>query len=277
MECINTNIVNTVITVKKNYRYDTEPQQSDPIYITAVNFIRKLNQKYNYMDNINTSHDFIAYIMILMNYKCAQTMRELKIGIYRSAKYNNNIEIPSEIPATVKKFLKNWYSSGGNYVKYENICGHEILDLDAYVHITSPIRRLVDLLNIIQMQDKLSITKLSEKSLTFYERWTNESAFEYINTTMKSIRKVQNDCSLLNICMTDNAVMKKQYIGYIFDKMVRNDGLLQYMIYIPEIGMTNRITTSEDYTKYTKYKCKLYIFNDEIRLKQKVRVQIIRD
>ena len=274
-EIVKYSLCNSVIRVVKNLRYDTKEQAKNPIYLRTFSFIQQLNRKYQYMDNIDTSHEFIAYIMILMNYLCAQKMRDLKIGIYRSAKYNSEVKIPKEIPTTVRKFLKNWNSTGGNYVKFENIEGHEILDLDAYVHITSPIRRLVDLLNIIQLQDVLGISKFNEKSLNFYNRWTNKEAFEYINTTMKSIRKVQNDCSLLKVCMTDNSVMKKIYLGYIFDKIVRNDGLLQYMIYLPNIGMINRITTSQQYDKYGKYDCKLYIFHDEIRLRSKIRIEII--
>ena len=102
--------------------------------------------------------------MILMNYISAKEMKRMKIGIYWSAKYNNLKEYipPDSATKGVKKFLKMWRSSGGSYVKYENIEGHEILDLDAYVHITSPIRRLVDLLNILQFQHTIDIVKLNE-------------------------------------------------------------------------------------------------------------------
>ena len=31
--------------------------------------------------------------------------------------------------------------------------------------------------------------------ILFYEKWTNR--LEYINTTMRAIRKIQTDCSLL--------------------------------------------------------------------------------
>ena len=56
---------------------------------------------------------------------------------------------------------------------------------------------------------------------------------------MRSIRKVQNDCSLLKICMEDSEVLNKVYEGFIFDKLVRNDALYQYMVYLPEINMVN--------------------------------------
>ena len=140
------------------------------------------------MDSIDTSHDFIAYIMILMNYISAKEMKNRKIGIYRSAKYNTDFKPPDNISSDVRKFLKMWNSSGGSYVKFENISGHEILDLDAYVHITSPIRRLVDLLNIIQFQKNLGIIVLQDKAMSFYERWTMMMHFSIL-ILLRSIRK----------------------------------------------------------------------------------------
>ena len=31
----------------------------------------------------------------------------------------------------------------------------------------------------------------------------------YINTTMRSIRKLQNDCSLLHMCSTDSSILNR--------------------------------------------------------------------
>ena len=57
------------------------------------------------------------------------------------------------------------------------------------VHITSPIRRLVDLLNIMVLQEQLNIKKMSDEGKKFYEYWTSDHSLEYINTTMRSVRK----------------------------------------------------------------------------------------
>ena len=35
---------------------------------------------------------------------------------------------------------------------FDNVTNHESLQLDAYTHITSPIRRIVDLINLFEMQ-----------------------------------------------------------------------------------------------------------------------------
>ena len=278
LDLIDFKFVNSVIKVTKNLRYDTDEQENNIMYKNLKKFIFKLNRVkgFRYMESIDTSHEVIAYLMILMNYISAKEMKNKKVGIYRSAKYNDVSKYnPPKIATTkVKKFLKMWQSSGGTYVKYENIAGHEILDLDAYVHITSPIRRLVDLLNILKFQDSLDLAKLNEKSSLFYNRWTSDDSFEYINLTMRSIRKVQNDCSLLKLCVDNKELMNIYHNGFIFDKLVRNDGLFQYMVYLEDLNMVNRIASRFDYENYSLHKCKLFIFADEIRLKQKIRIEV---
>jgi exoribonuclease R len=278
MKIIKYNFTNSVIRVTKNLRYDTQEQETNLMYLKLKAFIFKLNKikDFRYMESIDTSHEVIAYLMILMNYISAKEMKSKKVGIYRSAKYNDisKYNPPKEATTKVKKFLKMWQSSGGNYVKYNNIEGHEILDLDAYVHITSPIRRLVDLLNILQFQDALKLVKLSENSTSFYKRWTSDESFEYINLTMRSIRKVQNDCSLLKLCVDNKEIMNIEHNGFIFDKLVRNDGLFQYMVYLEDLNMVNRIASRFEYDNYSLHKCKLFIFGDEVRLKQKIRIEV---
>ena len=53
--------------------------------------------------------------------------------------------------------------------------------------MTSPIRRLVDLLNMIQFQKNLGMIQLSSSAHEFYNMWI--SRLPYINITMRAIRK----------------------------------------------------------------------------------------
>jgi hypothetical protein len=92
---------------------------------------------------------------------------------------------------------------------------------------------------------------------------------------MKMIRRVQNDCSLLHLCTTNEEVMEKNYEGYTFDKIIRNDGLYQYVVYIPELKMVSRITERENIEDYEKHEFKLYLFHDEEKFKKKIRLQKI--
>ena len=265
---------NTCICIRKNFRYDTDEQRNDTTFKTILKYVKKMNKVKRYTDNVTNCHDLIAYLMILMNYISATYLKKNKTGIFRSAKFNGNFTAPSHVPDDVQKFLKMWNSFGGQYVKFDQVEGHDMLQLDAYVHITSPIRRLVDLLNIIIIQDSLGFMKLDGERLAFYTRWTNPDSFDYINQTMRSIRKVQNDCSLLNICSTDKDILEKIHTGFIFDKIIRNDDLYQYMVYFPEFKMVNRFTSRHDKENLSAQKFRLYVFMDENQLKQKIRIEL---
>ena len=214
-------------------------------------------------------------MMIIMNYTSAKKLQSFRSGIFRSIKASTTFVPPVEASEHICKFLKGWNSSGGKYVPFETIARHDMLELDAYVHITSPIRRLVDLLNMIELQDKMGMFVKNESSSVFYNQWTSEESFDYINTTMRAIRKVQNDCSLLNLCSTDQSVLEEIFDGFIFDRITRNDGLFQYMVYLPKIKMVNRVTTRHEMKDNTHQKFKLYVFMDENRLKHKLRLEIL--
>jgi len=268
------NFYNSVIKVKKNLRYDTKEQSHFADYKKLRAVAIKMNETNNYSESIDNSHDVVAYLMITMNYLSAKELIKLSSGVFRSASFNKTIdsseapeEAPEEAPREVKKFLKNWNSSGGKYSK--KVADHDMLKLEAYVHITSPIRRLVDLLNIMTLQDKLGLSTMSPKAKEFYERWT--SSLEYINTTMRATRRVQNDSSLLKMCMEDTDILSKEFDGYIFDKSLRNDEKYQYSVYLPELNTVNRFISRQN--KLTTRKFKIFVFTDQYSLKRKIQVE----
>jgi exoribonuclease R len=260
---------NTYIKVVKNYRYETPALLANKDYQNLYSFIKTINKKNKYVEEINTSHDVIQYMMIYMNYISSKKMADFEIGIFRSAELKE-FKCP-KVSKKIGKFLKNWNSYGGKYTKYENQKSHEILELDSYVHITSPIRRLVDLLNMIVLQNSLGLMDYSEKSKSFYTNWL--SKIDYINETMKAIRKVQNNCELLRICVEENSDMKKIYDGFIFEK-IKIDKSFQYTIYLPRIKMVHRIKSIRDIENLTNQTFKLFIFTNETDLKKKVRVEL---
>ena len=92
---------------------------------------------------------------------------------------------------------------------------------------------------------------------------------------MRSIRKVQNDCNLLALCTTNDELYNKQFNGFVFDKITRNDALYQYMVYLPEINMVNRYTSRFNRDNHTMQQFKIYLFNDEINLKKKIRLELV--
>ena len=277
-EIIDIKYLNTMVKVNKNYYYEEPSLLENENYKSLIAVTKRLSKKYKYVNNVRNSHDLVCYLMILMNYNTAKELIQSKTGIFRSTIMKRDVSIPENLSEDVAKFVKIWNSSCGQYIDGSNLNSdidirHDLLDMDAYIHITSPIRRLVDLLNIIKFQQITGMITLSQSSEQFYKNWLTD--LEYINITMRSIRKVQTDCSLLELCVNNPAIMEKEYDGYMFDKILRNDGLFQYIVFIPEIKMGSRVTLRENFENYDSKKFKIFIFNDEESFKKKIRLHMV--
>jgi exoribonuclease R len=274
---------NCLIMVAKNYVYEESNLLKNKQYTQLFDLVTRLCYETKYIRSIRDSHDVVCYLMVLMNYTCAKEMLLKKVGIFRSALIKKdghlvNTELGHvEVPDEVSQFIKIWNSTAGQYIDIssdsEVSISHDLLDLDAYIHITSPIRRLVDLLNIIKFQQAFGLHKLSDSATIFYDSWLRE--LEYINTTMRAIRKVQIDCNLLNLCFNSPDILEPLYDGYCFDKLERNDGLYQYIVFLPELKITSRVTLRENLDNYEKRKYKLFIFTNEDKMKKKIRLQLM--
>jgi exoribonuclease R len=278
-EIIDIKFCNSFIKVHKNYTYEESDLLKNANYNKLLQVTKSISKKYKYISNVRNSHEVVSYLMILMNYHSAKVMMTHRSGIFRSTIIKKDFIVPETVPEDVSKFIKIWNSTSGQYIDYAEITDakhvkHDVLNMDAYIHITSPIRRLVDLLNMIKIQQNLGLITLSETGDLFYKKWLDE--LEYINTTMRSIRKVQCDCNLLSICENSPQVMDTEYDGYMFDKIVRDDSLFQYIVFLPELKLSSRITLREDIENFKMKKFKLYLFNDEENFKKKIRLHILQ-
>ena len=266
--------LNSLIKVTKNFVYEEPVLLQSSCYQDLFAVSKELSKNYKYINNIRNSYDLVSYLMILMNFQCSTEMLKCKNGIFRSSIINKETMVPCDVPDEVGNFIKIWNSSTCQYVDGSSLLiKHQILDIESYIHITSPIRRLVDLLNIIQFQMNNKMINLSDNAINFYNKWICQ--LDYINTTMRSIRKVQNDCTLLDLCSNQPSVMEKTYDGYSFDKLERSDGLFQCIVYLPELKLVSRITTRINLNNYEKKLYKLYLFHDEDRFKKKIRLQLL--
>jgi len=288
-EVISINYTNALIRVFKNFSYEEHSLLNNNHYQFLFDTTKKMTKKYKYMNNIKDSHDVVCYLMIFMNYNSAQELLKSHYGIFRSTIINTKLSLPDSLPEDVHSFIKIWNSNCAQYIDLNSIpknefeendnsttgklVRHDLLEMDAYIHITSPIRRLVDLLNMIKLQENKSLITLSPDALQFYDKWIEQ--LDYINTTMRAIRKVQTECSLLDTCFNKPETLDKIYDGYCFDKLVRNDGLYQFIVFLPELRLSSKITVRDNLENYEKRQYKLYLFNNEEKFKRKIRLQLI--
>ena len=274
---------NCAIRVSRNYRYEEKDLLKHKDYKRLHDIVCAMSSKKSYISSIDDSHDVVSYLMTFMNYRCATFLLEKNVGIFRNSAFKSDAPaLPENIDPDVEKFVKMWYSSGGQYVNVENIktdpqksVRHELMNMDAYIHITSPIRRLVDLLNMIKIQEVTGMITFSEKSAQFYDFWTSEKEMEFVNTTMRSIKRVQTDCSMLEFYTTNGDKVERDYTGVVFDRLHKQDGMVQYTVYLPEIKLTGRIFTQTHLENFTNHMFRIYLFHDEDTLKRKVRLNMV--
>jgi len=169
------------------------------------------------------------------------------------------------------QFINIYRSTSGSYTTANKVTAHSILGLDAYIHITSPIRRIVDILNMIKFQEIIGF-KLSDSALEFYDTWFKD--IEHINTSMKLLRRVQNDCNLLHLFYKNPDSLLTTYSGYCFDEKTLENGLYKYNLYLPELKTTSFVICSK-LTLLEEHQFKLFVFNNEDKMKKKIRLHLV--
>lgn len=200
-----------IATIAKNWSYD------DPELETADGYavLKQLSGK-------TDSHDVVAHWMIQMNVACA-----IKgVVVYRGF---------DEVLQTAKYSLEP--------------LEHRALGLHKYTHITSPIRRIVDIMN----QGPLP-------------NWHGK--INYINHQCKQIKRAQMDCDLLALSM--NAEPDSEYEGTIINIEDRTD-IFEYTIQLSN-SMRVRYKCSECFDLGSTHTFKLLVFSDEHTLCKKVRL-----
>lgn len=240
-------ISNTITTGKvkihKNYSYDDLQLLKNPDYNKIKN-----------MCNYENSHDMVTELMIYFNTECANRLKYFKTGIYKNINNNDISKLTNRIARKLSDYT--YYSPESNYAQF-----------------TSPIRRLVDILNIIQLGLHLFI-----KGIHFYNTWY--SRLDFMNLTMKNIRKTQSKCKLLDL-FTNNA--HQVFKGVVFDKYLHNkhDIVYKYNVYLPELDIITNYTKSlnefnelNELIINNEYIFKIFVFHSEGQLKKKIKLQL---
>lgn len=266
---------NVYISVSDNLRYDdVSSYQNKSSYKDLCSIAN--HWKGNEQDKIEDAHDMVAYYMILMNHEIAKWCKKNNTGIFRVTQ-NNEKETESELlDAPSKMFL---HYNPGIYSVNQNNTGHQYLKMDCYVHITSPIRRIVDLLNMMMVQTVHGM--LSEDGdvvrRRLYNKWTSMSYMEKLNKDMRHISRVHNDTQLINNVCNNPDILEKTYSGVCTEVVTKSIhlSLCSVTFYIPELNLYKQITSSSRIQLYKKYDIRLYVFHDTSNVRRKIVGEIL--
>ncbi len=244
---------NVEISLHSNFAYDEPRLLKNDDCKMFMEITRKMDA------NISDTHELVEFWMIYMNSRCGEQLANLKCGIFRTATINENST------NALKRIIHNWNDVNCKYTVYsdnENI-GHQVLNVDSYVHITSPIRRLVDLLNQTIFIQQMGMSETSQSAKQFIENWKQKIGI--INQKTKSIRKTQNECELMTL------PMNREYNGIVFGKTKLDNNIYKYSVYIESLKIFGKVKTQLDLPDYSAAMLKLYYFGDEYDSKRKVK------
>ncbi len=263
--------MNALINVRKNYSYE-DPLLNDNKAYCYISDIASRNAGYD-MD----SHEVVAWWMVKMNAECARKLSSVNGGIFRVQSSTTSItDAPIAEGASVAQvagqndFVRRWLKLDGpaDPAQYSSVSSsHSGLGLDHYAHITSPIRRIADIVNQAAFMKSVMGYDVSVECLRFLDKWMGK--IEYMNTATRAIRRVQMDCELLERCETDSAALNTIHSGMA----IATESPGEYTIYIDALKLVTYIKTTSTLTLFEPARFQIYVFNDESRLSRKIRIR----
>jgi len=203
--------------ITRNYSYEKYPKRFNELFLTISNLYQKIT---NNSLEITDSHKLIEAFMLIYNYLASKELSSINLGIFRCQE-KNTWKNPIEIPYELSKFISYIHSNSAIY-SYVN-SEHSSLSLDNYCHITSPIRRVVDIYNQTILVSKLSV-KLFIELLVDIEK---------VNSINKMLKRLYRDFESYSFALKlYNEELETNYNGYIYDLYENN-----ISVYIPKLKL----------------------------------------
>jgi exoribonuclease R len=248
---------NVLIQVSTNYRYEENNLLKCSNYKNLLKMTKMLTN-----ETMENSHDLVAFWMVKMNSTIAEYMVREKIGIGRIVS-NTPLE---NMNSDLKRTYYQWkYNTKGEYVLNTLFPENTV----PYLHITSPIRRLVDLLNqTVLILHMGLITSISTECRQFIDKWNGQIG--RMNESMRITKKVQSVCQIMHYYYTNPQVLDLLHTGIVFDKSDENT----YTVFFEKIHFLTQIKMDGEHELFTKHKFKVFLFENEDKTKKKIRFQL---
>jgi exoribonuclease R len=295
------NYVPCVINVAKNYTYENCVKSQK--YQELFDITRILDA------DIVDSHKVVEYWMLKMNAKCAEYLVKIKSGIFRRTIGRPEVdgpEVRQTVPSQLAPEIQTDIAYGiapepgpkahrqdlqlfiteyktGQYINFKEneSLRHDILDKSAYVHITSPIRRIVDCVNQMIIYKSLYQTfSVNIPLLQFV--FKIQGLCEPINAFTKNIRKIQSQCDLLHKFIHHPEILNVKHRGFVFDRqecnVIDKSKKVKYTVYIYELKIYAFISRLEEDESQninnTDQEFNLYLFENSTTQHRKIRISL---
>ncbi len=231
--------------ITKNYSYENYPKRIHNYFDSIEKIYHIVTQK---KININDdSHKFIEALMIIYNCQFSKYLLKEKFNstnndirpIYRVQDFKN-YSVNNNYDDNLKKFL-NLINSNSAIYSYRQL-GHQTLEISNYTHATSPLRRVIDLMN---QEIYYNIINKNENNYLKYNISLSD-----VNTKNKKIKKCYREID--KIYLADLVYKNGSYKtnGYVYDINENNNNYIY--IYLPNESISFR-TNIIDWHLKNKY------------------------
>ena len=95
--------------------------------------------------------------------------------------------------------------------------------------MSSPIRRVVDIINMIEIHENESLCKLHKDTIQYKNNWIKK--IDTINDKRRAIKRLESETKLLNYYLTQEDISSRIYDGYIVSILDEH----KYIVFIPEL------------------------------------------
>jgi exoribonuclease R len=271
--------------IVENYVYDSIELLRNESYQQMFDCVKDMISNCKTFDTcsiVNDSHTMVEYLMTYMNKYVSNFLDSRNLPcIYRvNMRKSGKKELPEKMKELERKI--GYYS--GNYCTKENIDlqkNAENNDILVWTHITSPMRRLTDLTNMItvvlNIEERKQCTVNKYLCLTQFRDYCL-SIVEKINYEYKKSRRVSLDCELFNfIKQSSDKILTKEYEGLILDIENTNEYEQILVTYIEELSrifnIKNKIVDNKTkFSEYDKINCRIIVFDECQTINDKVRL-----
>ena len=255
----------TLGKITKNYHYKNYPKHIHR-YFDYIGEIYRIVTKQKI--NIDDSHKFIEALMIVYNTQFAEAiLSKTTTRVYRTQLYKDVDQTKIDnIDSSLEKFLTLISSNSAQYSIEKD--SHTSLNIHSYTHVTSPLRRIVDLINqevyykdYSTLLDKITIDKINDtnKKLKKFYRDINKISLAY---------DVYNSESYMTNCYiySFNIEKNNSYMYFPEENISIKLNIIHYKLYsVYNVSCKDSIITIESENDGSK-KC--------IPLYKKLRVKI---
>jgi exoribonuclease R len=242
----------------KNFIYDELDLINDENYKQIHSYICSVCRWSCEQHTKQQSEKVVEYLMRLMCFKAGSILNKHNTGIFRT------INEPMEDILPSNKYIC--------FVQIEQI------EQDPYAHITSPMRRLVDILNSIALlaivhpsttQPTLNNKAVNSNATEFYRDW--ESKLDYVNDMSRSVRRVQNESMLLNLY---EEIKNDEHEGKVLSSETYEvEGIYYHTVFLKSIHLIARFQSSELIEGVRIFK--VYKFDKESKFRKKIRLGLV--